>query len=624
MSGATGPDLQGADLHLESGVFRLRTYHDTVVVATRNEGKVVNLPEPLDPSHVTPALLFIPNARARAAFLFADLPRQASLSMAPTDNNAPIIPFRFSGPSVRPYALLSSPTSGMFLRAVPPAQAEPGIMQVSATAARGWERYTLEAVHDDVPEQHSESLALLAEIFASRSPAFGLAQFLMRPHGPDHAAVANAVGRLLTGLELRALADAVAALARVDETRLADLFPDDIYATVAVPAVLQHLSGPQPERSDDREPVILNDTLDELDTRGIHGQFTSLPYALNVALRSSVVPRRRACVVATARNEGLYLLEWIAYHQVIGFENLIIYSNDNSDGSDELLSALHDARQITWIKNSVGSGRRAQWKAYGHALRIAPEVLDYAWTLVIDLDEFFVPDVETFGSVLEFLDWSERRDVDAIAVNWLLVGANGQTRWRDDPMSVRFRNAFTALRPAIKTMSRACRVVHSFPHHPVPYYTEGLNYLTATGKPHIYDPAVGPPGSRQPSAEHAVILHFYHKSNEELLWKSARNKGDHPFTESLQLSGLETHAIKEFAETWTAQASELPIAAWVPQVMRRLEFLHGLPGIRRAKDSIEQTFKLQMPTLVASALTHPAIGAAGEAGASFMRQLLGH
>jgi hypothetical protein len=623
MSGATVPDVQEVDLHLESGVFRLRTYHGTVVAAIRNDGKVVNLPEPFDPDRVASVLLFVPNAKARAGFLVADLPRQMSLSMAPTDSDAPIIPFRFSRPSVRPYALLSSPTSGMFLRAVPPSGAEAGTMQVSATAARGWERYTLEA-SDDVPPQHREALALIAAIYGGQSTAVGLAQFLMRPHAPANAVVANAIGRLLTRLELRDFADAFATLAHVDEHRLADLFPDDIYATIAVPAALQRLSCAQAERGDREQPVTLTANLDELDTRGIHGQFTSLPYALNVALRSSVAPRRRACVLATARNEGLYLLEWVAYHQVIGFEKLIIYSNDNTDGSDELLSALHDAGQIIWIRNSVGSGRRAQWKAYGHALRVATEVLDYAWTLIVDLDEFFVPDIETFGSVLEFLDWSERREVDAIAINWLLVGANGQTRWRDELMSVRFRNAFTALRPAIKTMSRARRVVHSFPHHPVPYYQESLSYLTATGQPHIYDPAVGPPGSQHPTAEHAVILHFYHKSNEELLWKSARNKGDHPFTDSLQLSGLETHAIKECCETWASQDSELPISPWVPAMMQRLESLHSLPGIRRAKDSIEENFKSQMPSLVASALAHPAIGAAGDAGAAFMRQLLGH
>ena len=306
--------------------------------------------------------------------------------------------------------------------------------------------------------------------------------------------MANAVGRLLTRLELRDCANAFAALARVDEHRLADLFPHDIYATDAIPAALQRLSCPQAERVDRREPVTLTAKLDELDTRGIHGQFTSLPYALNVALRSSVAPRRRACILATARNEGLYLLEWVAYHQVIGFEKLIIYSNDNTDGSDELLSALHDAGQITWIRNSVEAAAVPSGRPMVTHSSVAsrPEVLDYAWTLVIDLDEFFVPDAETFGSVLEFLDWSERRKVDAIAINWLLVGANGQTRWRDEPMSVRFRNAYQALRPAIKTMSRARRVIHSFPHHPVPYYPESLSYLTATGQPHIYDPAVGP------------------------------------------------------------------------------------------------------------------------------------
>ena len=57
---------------------------------------------------------------------------------------------------------------------------------------------------------------------------------------------------------------------------------------------------------------------------------------------------------STVRNEGPYLLEWIAWHQVLGVTDFLVYSNDCDDGSDLLLNRLaeHGA-------NVVVSSRKA-------------------------------------------------------------------------------------------------------------------------------------------------------------------------------------------------------------------------------------------------------------------------
>ena len=44
--------------------------------------------------------------------------------------------------------------------------------------------------------------------------------------------------------------------------------------------------------------------------------------------------------VTTQKNEGAFLLEWIAYHKSIGFTDIVILSNDCEDGSDEMLDHL--------------------------------------------------------------------------------------------------------------------------------------------------------------------------------------------------------------------------------------------------------------------------------------------
>jgi hypothetical protein len=55
--------------------------------------------------------------------------------------------------------------------------------------------------------------------------------------------------------------------------------------------------------------------------------------------------------VTTQKNEGGFLLEWIAYHKIIGFTDIVILSNDCEDGSDEMLDHLSKAGEIFHLRN---------------------------------------------------------------------------------------------------------------------------------------------------------------------------------------------------------------------------------------------------------------------------------
>ena len=193
---------------------------------------------------------------------------------------------------------------------------------------------------------------------------------------------------------------------------------------------------------------------DFLAEAGLNGRTITAAHTLSAAARASVPPRRPVCVVATARNEGLYLLEWIAYHHLVGAEALFIYSNDNSDGSDDLLRALALSGEITWIENHLDVGRGAQPKAYGHAFSVLPGVLDYRWSLVIDLDEFFSFDVGRFRSLPDYIAWQETQRVDAISLNWLVYGSGGASAWSNGPMVERFTKRLPWIDPHIKSLSR--------------------------------------------------------------------------------------------------------------------------------------------------------------------------
>ena len=48
----------------------------------------------------------------------------------------------------------------------------------------------------------------------------------------------------------------------------------------------------------------------------------------------------RITALTCVKNEGPFLLEWIAFNRVIGVTDFLFYHNDCTDGTDRLLAKL--------------------------------------------------------------------------------------------------------------------------------------------------------------------------------------------------------------------------------------------------------------------------------------------
>src|SRR5689334_14422877 len=70
-------------------------------------------------------------------------------------------------------------------------------------------------------------------------------------------------------------------------------------------------------------------------------------------MSAQIRPQRRILLAATMRNEGPYILEWVAYHLAIGFTDLAICTNDCVDASPALLERLEELRLVTHLANPV-------------------------------------------------------------------------------------------------------------------------------------------------------------------------------------------------------------------------------------------------------------------------------
>lgn len=149
-------------------------------------------------------------------------------------------------------------------------------------------------------------------------------------------------------------------------------------------------------------------------------------------------PRRRSriAIAAILKNEAPYLLEWIAYHRVMGIEQFFIADNVSDDGTSELLTALDKAGVIRRLLYPGSPGEPPQLAAYDALLKTYGRNAD--WIAAIDCDEFLTP-TDGCTSINDLLAPIETDPtVGAISVNWTLYGSSHQAGPTNEPVIARF------------------------------------------------------------------------------------------------------------------------------------------------------------------------------------------
>ncbi|WP_169802079.1 glycosyltransferase family 2 protein [Neokomagataea thailandica] len=313
--------------------------------------------------------------------------------------------------------------------------------------------------------------------------------------------------------------------------------------------------------------------------------------------RRRIHPTKELALLGTARDEGLYILEWIAHHRCIGVEHIFLYSNNNTDGSDELLKALDTAGIITWFDNSpaLDAGKiNLQDKAYGHALGIMPEILDYKWTLVVDLDEYVLPSPLWNNDLRPILRMHEAQGADSISFPWQVFYTSQHLTWTDDLLGKRYTHS--GPHPLVKSAFLTNRFAFSAAHHPYDYPDETRCWLTADGQEHSHERH-----SLHHPVHNAVVCHYAVRSLEEYVWKYARGENDgsgvlHHKTFRFNTPDVVTR-YPDYYENNTGTPDNRYNNIF-PAVENEIRNLLSLPGVRTAKDNIIKNYQKQITPLV--------------------------
>ena len=299
----------------------------------------------------------------------------------------------------------------------------------------------------------------------------------------------------------------------------------------------------------------------------------------------STAPSSRAAVVGAMRDDGIYAIEWIAHYQCLGFDPVVVYSNDNVDSSERLLRRLAEHDQIIFVE-SVTSGRvRPEVKAFEHALHFVDEVRACEWALFVDSDELFVPAAKYGGQIGAVLDDLHRRrdpaSPSAVVYNWLWFNSGMVFERGPGLLMDRFRYATPnwLTKPLVRLRDLlSMRLQH------IPEMFPGAVIVDSSYRPidvaHAWEP-------KSAVYDGGGVNHYWPKSFQEFSLKKAR--GD-----ALPLEDDEYRRSFSLFFRWnapeTAETFSPPDENLLARVKERCAALRALPGVSEAEAEVERRF----------------------------------
>lgn len=246
-------------------------------------------------------------------------------------------------------------------------------------------------------------------------------------------------------------------------------------------------------------------------------------------------PALRICLITLMKNEGPFILEWIAHWRNLGVTDFIVFSNDCFDGTDLILDRLDALGIVQHLPNPAALTGSSQFHrtalAYGAQLRRHREA-DY--TMICDVDEFLHIGAAdgTLPGLLAAHDFP-----DAISFAELLFGFGGQEHFAEGLVTERFLWAddlapgLRRARRGVKTIARVGPAVLDWSNHrPQIEARRGIRWLDGSGKgvPRAFRLGSDRGLDIRGRYEEAWLAHYSVRSAESMLLKLDRGDAVRP------------------------------------------------------------------------------------------------
>lgn len=198
----------------------------------------------------------------------------------------------------------------------------------------------------------------------------------------------------------------------------------------------------------------------------------------------------RTCIITTMKNEGPFILEWLAYHRAIGVDDFLIYTNDCTDGTDTMLQMLERKGLVAQRENPFRSMNIPPQHAALQAAEAEPMIQNCGWAICMDVDEFI--NIKLGDGTLGTL-YAAMGEANMISLTWRLFG-NSDVHDYEDRLLL---DQFTQCAPEVvrkphqawgfKTLFRNIDIYKKLGvHRPkglVPDLWDQVKWLNGSGKP---------------------------------------------------------------------------------------------------------------------------------------------
>jgi hypothetical protein len=136
-------------------------------------------------------------------------------------------------------------------------------------------------------------------------------------------------------------------------------------------------------------------------------------------------------ITSIQRNRNPWIVEWLAFHMLVGFNDFHVYCHKCDDGMTETLQKL--GRHYPVHAYAIASDDRPQIAAYQHAWLNVGKSVD--WMAFIDGDEFLFPTAQP--DMASALAAFQDADLSALAAYWVCYGSSGRM---DEPAGLVMEN----------------------------------------------------------------------------------------------------------------------------------------------------------------------------------------
>lgn len=225
-------------------------------------------------------------------------------------------------------------------------------------------------------------------------------------------------------------------------------------------------------------------------------------------------------VGAIFKNEDAYVLEWLAFHKIVGFSQFLIADNGSTDLTRQILSILQKHEPITLVDYPDEPDVRPQLGAYNLLTKMCP--VDVDAIAFVDADEFITPMGRATSVVPILTEIFSDPEVGGLALNWACFGSAGQKFWEEGLVIERFLRRALLRFPVnqhYKAVVRPENVDHWItPHHAV--LTSG-SYVDAKGRDLVYRDGRQDSLSKNIVWENLRINHYVVKSFEEFVLRKS-------------------------------------------------------------------------------------------------------